>query len=137
MKYRFNYEGDLRTRMIHGASGSEVLTDAPEDNKGKGRFFSPTDLLSASLVSCMMTIIGITAEEHGIELRSMEASAEKKMGSNPRRVVGIDVAISIYCIPNNARTERLLQTAALTCPVAKSLHPEIEQTVRFLFTEPR
>lgn len=134
MKYRFNYEGDLRTRMIHGASGSEILTDAPEDNKGKGRYFSPTDLLSASLVSCMMTIIGITAEEHSIEIQRMEASAEKKMGSNPRRVVGIEVELSIQSSPKGERVERLLKAAGVACPVAKSLHPEIEQDVRFLFS---
>lgn len=134
MKYRFNYEGDLRTRMIHGASGSEILTDAPEDNKGKGRYFSPTDLLSASLVSCMMTIIGISAQEHDIEIHRMEASAEKKMGSNPRRVVGIEVELSIQSSPKGERVERLLKAAGVACPVAKSLHPEIEQNVRFLFS---
>lgn len=134
MKYKITYEGDLRTRAIHQGSGEEIITDAPIDNQGNGRYFSPTDLASASLASCMMTIIGITAKNLGIELREMTSDVEKTMTASPRRIKKIKVQLDLTIHPNRVDEQKKLINAARKCPVALSLHPDIEQEVYFQFS---
>jgi uncharacterized OsmC-like protein len=124
------YTGGLRTEAIHEHSGNQLITDAPKDNQGKGEAFSPTDLLSTSLGCCMLTIMGIVADRNKIELTGTKAEITKIMGSNPRRVIEIDVKI-IFKKNYEAREKELLEHAAVTCPVAKSLHPDLKQTIHF------
>lgn len=125
------YLGGLRTTSIHLKSGNKIITDAPPDNNGKGEAFSPTDLLSTSLGCCMLTIMGIVAERHALDITGTKVDITKIMDANPRRVVEIIVEMSL---PKNNFTDKdkqLLENAAMTCPVAKSLHPDMKQTVRF------
>lgn len=127
------YIGALRTEATHLKSGTVVITDAPEDNNGKGESFSPTDLVAASLASCMFTIIGITANERGIKLPEMSAMVEKVMASKPRRIEKIGIKISFSKGKLTARERKILETAALNCPVAKSIHPGIFQQTEFIY----
>jgi len=128
------YLGQLRTEATHVASGNAVLTDAPLDNQGRGEAFSPTDLTSASLGSCMMTIMGIVAERDGIDLRDTTFEVTKYMNASPRRIARIEVAFQVKSAqPLTEAQQQKLRNAALTCPVALSLHPDIEQAVTFAF----
>jgi uncharacterized OsmC-like protein len=128
------YLGQLRTEATHVASGNSLLTDAPLDNHGRGEAFSPTDLTSASLGSCMMTIMGIVAERDGIDLRGTTFEVTKHMNPNPRRIAKIEVAFHVKSAqPLTEAQQQKLRNAALTCPVALSLHPDIEQAVSFAF----
>lgn len=125
------YSGELRTEAKHLRSGKIIITDAPPDNNGKGEAFSPTDLLSASLGSCMLTVMGIVAERHQLDMKGTRVEISKIMDSNPRRVIEIVVEMTF---PKNGFSEKdkqLLENTALTCPVAKSLHPDLKQTVSF------
>ena len=93
--YSIEYSNPLRTKSTHLKSGNTIITDAPTDNHGRGEAFSPTDLLSSSLVSCIMTIIGIAAHRDGIEIISMEADVTKEMASNPRMVAVVRALINV------------------------------------------
>lgn len=126
------YLGELRTAATHIRSGTEIITDAPLDNHGKGAAFSPTDLVSSALVSCMMTVIGIMANAHGIDVSDMEGESLKIMGTNPRRITGVEVELRFP----RAYTEHnrvLIERTARTCPVAMSLHPDLQQTITFVY----
>jgi uncharacterized OsmC-like protein len=126
------YAGHLRTEATHVASGNTILTDAPVDNHGRGEAFSPTDLVSAALGSCMMTIMGIVAERHGVDLTGVSWDVTKHMVADPRRIGQIDVTFRLPAsLPEKERT--ILENAARTCPVALSLNPEIRQEIRFLY----
>ncbi len=127
------YLGELRTEDIHINSGNKIITDAPTDNNGKGEAFSPTDLVCASLSSCMMTIMGIRAQKHNIQLQGLVAEITKVMGSNPRKISKI--SIDFHMESTNASPEqiKMLKEAALSCPVALSLNPDIEQAINFDF----
>jgi len=127
------YKGNLRTEATHLKSGKTVITDAPVDNHGKGEAFSPTDIMSTSLGSCMLTIMGITAETHGINLGNIEVVVGKHMASNPRRVSQIDINMIIEQKGLSEKEKKMIENAALTCPVAKSLSPEIIQNVTFKY----
>ena len=131
------YQGRLRTEAIHGASANRLLTDAPTDNHGRGEAFSPTDLLATSLASCMMTIMGIVADRQGIDLTGSQAEVQKHMAPDgPRRVAGIDVALYMRTGgPLAPEQQQQLENAARTCPVARSLHPDIGQQVTFSWEE--
>jgi putative redox protein len=126
------YKGQLRTLATHLQSGTVIETDAPTDNQGKGERFSPTDLMATSLGNCMVTIMGIKARDMQIDLSGVTIDIQKHMKSDPRRVGGIDVT---FHFPENLvldeKQKTILQNAALTCPVAKSIHPDIEQNVVF------
>ena len=127
------YEGGLRTRAVHGPSGCELVTDAPVDNQGKGESFSPTDLVATALGTCMLTIVGIVAERHGWPVEGASARVEKGMVTDPVRRIGrLEVVIRV---PGefSEKEQELLQKAALTCPVHKSLSAEMEIPVRFEF----
>lgn len=134
-QYTLTYNGDLRTTMTHVASGSEVITDAPVDNHGKGAAFSPTDLTSAALASCMMTMVGIKARDLGVAIRGMEARVEKVMGSGPRRIVRIAVELVMDVPEADERVRTILERTARTCPVAQSLHPDVDQAVCLVWAE--
>lgn len=128
------YQGDLRTEMQHIRSGNKVVTDAPVDNKGKGEAFSPTDLVSTGLASCMITIMGISAREHGFNIDGAKATVKKVMYSQPRRIGEVHIDIDF---PKEAeyttKQKRLLRHCADTCPVSQSLHPELKQVVNLNF----
>lgn len=128
------YQGDLRTQAIHLQSNNQIITDAPTDNHGKGEAFSPTDLLATSLGSCMLTIIGIKAESMNIDVSGTRAEITKVMTAEPRRVSEVHVDIE-FNQSFDARTQKVLEQAALTCPVAKSIHPDIEQVVTFHYAD--
>jgi uncharacterized OsmC-like protein len=130
------YKGELQALSTHLASGQELITDAPVDNKGKGAAFSPTDLCATSLASCMITTLGIYAEHHGFTLGSMEASVQKIMASDPRRIAGIDVVLDIGLSQEQMNDENLkskIISVAHTCPVARSLHPDLVQNISINF----
>jgi putative redox protein len=124
------YQGGLRTSAEHLQSGTVIITDAPVDNQGKGEAFSPTDLLSASLGSCMFTIMGIVAREHGFAIEGAKCEITKIMAANPRRVAEILVKFS-FANAYTDKEKKLLERAALTCPVYLSLHPDLKKTVDF------
>lgn len=127
------YEGSLRTSATHGPSGSTVETDAPVDNQGRGERFSPTDLVATALGSCMMTIMGIFAQRHEIDLTGTKVRVEKHMTAEaPRRISRIVTEITVP-LPEDHPQKRALEKAAVTCPVHLSLHPEIEKDVSFVW----
>ena len=125
------YTKNLRTKATHLKSGMEIITDAPTDNNGKGEAFSPTDLLATSLGCCMLTIMGIVSERNGINMENTKVEITKIMESNPRRVG--EIVVEFFMPKNNFsdKEKNLLENAAKTCPVAKSLHPDLKQTIVF------
>lgn len=125
------YLGELRTEATHVYSGNKTITDAPLDNQGKAESFSPTDLLTASLGSCMITIMGIAAREHGINIDGTTCTLTKIMASDPRRVSEIQVDLNFPKGDYTDREKAILERSALNCPVAKSLHPDLVQKVTF------
>lgn len=127
------YLGNLRTQAKHLKSGNLVITDAPLDNLGKGEAFSPTDLVSAALCSCMMTIMGQVAEREGIDLRGLTSEVVKIMTSNPRKIAEIQITFSHPALHATEVQKQKLQNAARTCPVATSLAESLKQTVTFNF----
>lgn len=129
--YTLTYQGHLRTAMQHLQSNSQVITDAPIDNRGKGEAFSPTDLVSAALASCVMTIMAIKAGDMGHETIDMEARVWKTMASNPRRIARIQVELDLYVPEVTAQQKRILERTTKACPVARSLHPDTQKEVVF------
>ena len=124
------YEGDLRTKSIHLASKDSFITDAPIDNNGKGEAFSPTDTVASALASCILTIMGIKAKDLDIDLKGTKAQVKKIMASEPRRIDEIKIEITINR-SFDSKIQTLLEHAALSCPVAKSLHPDLKQNISF------
>jgi putative redox protein len=121
------YNGDLRTTCTHLKSNSAFETDAPIDNHGKGERFSPTDITSTSLATCMLTVMGIKARTMGFDLNDIKVEVLKIMKSDPRRIGGIELT---FHIPGplkdiDEKTKAILKNTGETCPVMKSLHPDI------------
>lgn len=125
------YQGDLRTQATHLQSGTVIVTDAPLDNHGKGEAFSPTDLCATSLAACMLTLMGISARNHGIEMAGAAAQVTKVMASNPRRISQVIVRVVMPNLEYTEGQKKLLETAARTCPVSFSLAEGIEQVMEF------
>jgi len=137
VEVNIRYEGDLHCRSVHGPSGVELITDAPVDNGGRGDAFSPTDLVATALGSCMLTIMGLCAKNNNIDIEGTTVRVVKDMVADPvRRIGSLKV---LFTLPEGRRlseTERRqLQNAADTCPVKKSLHPDVRISVEFEFPE--
>ncbi|MCD8101915.1 MAG: OsmC family protein [Alistipes sp.] len=124
------YTGGLRTEATHVQSGNKITTDAPTDNNGRGEFFSPTDMVAAALGSCMLTIMDLAAGRLGVDLTGTRLEIQKVMAAEPRRICEIVID---FRMPGSYddKTRRILENAAHTCPVSKSLHPDLKQTIRF------
>jgi uncharacterized OsmC-like protein len=125
------YIGELRVHAKHIKSGVTLITDAPTDNHGKGESFSPTDLLCTALGTCMLTIMGISANTHSFNIDGTKVRITKIMKSDPRRVGEIIVEFDMPYKEFTEKQKDILRIAAENCPVAKSLHPELKQTIKF------
>jgi len=128
------YTGELRNNATHVRSGVSIFTDAPTDNQGKGESFSPSDLLAASLATCMATIMGIAARTNDIKIDGMKFQVTKFMKADPRRVSGVKVEFDMPAGSYSEREKKILLNAAQTCPVALSVHPDIEQDIIFNYS---
>lgn len=130
MTSKVTYLGDLRTSSIHVQSGSEIISDAPLDNNGKGEAFSPTDTVANALASCMMTIMGIKARDLEVDFVGSTAEVTKIMNAEPRRIGAIEI---VFQMKSNAdeKNRTILERAAMTCPVFLSLSSEIEKKITF------
>jgi putative redox protein len=129
------YTGELRTKATHVQSSDTIITDAPVDNQGRGEAFSPTDLLAAALGSCIITIIGIAAREHGFSIDGTTAGITKIMKPDPRRVGEVRIDLNFPDVVYSEKQKRIIRAAAETCPVALSLHPDLKQKVSFIFKD--
>ena len=127
---KVEYTGGLRTKAVHLASGNEIITDAPKDNNGKGEAFSPTDLVATALANCMLTVMGILSTKEGIT-PSDGATAEvtKVMYADPRRIGEIHVNLQMPKGNFSEKEKKMYEHTAHTCPVAKSLHPDLKQVI--------
>jgi len=127
-----NYEGDLRTVALHLGSDTQIETDAPTDNNGKGQRFSPSDLVATALGSCMLTIMGMKARDLNIDLKGTRIDIQKHMKADPRRIGGITLT---FHFPENLelsdKNRIILQRAADTCPVMYSIHSDIQVQVHY------
>ena len=133
VKMNVIYEGQLHCALTHDPSGSMISTDAPKDNMGKGEAFSPTDLVAAALGSCMLTVMGIAATRHNIDLKGTSVEVSKEMVTTPQRRIG-SITVTFHMaggIPTEKRA--MLEAAAHNCPVHKSLHPDVQTPIQFIY----
>ncbi len=124
------YLGELRTSSMHMQSGTEIITDAPSDNHGKGEAFSPTDMVTNSLATCMITIMAIKARDMDLELKGTTAEVTKVMAQEPRRISEIHIHFEMN-LAEDKKTKTILEKTAMTCPVHFSLHPDIKKVITF------
>ena len=124
------YKGELRTSCIHIQSGTEILTDAPTDNHGKGEAFSPTDLVATALGSCMVSIMAIKSKDLKLDLENSTVEITKIMQAEPRKIARIEVVLNMS-VYTSEKNKSILERAANHCPVLLSLHPDIEKEVVF------
>jgi uncharacterized OsmC-like protein len=130
MTSKVTYLGDLRTSSIHIQSGTEILSDAPVDNNGKGEAFSPTDSVANALATCMMTIMGIKARDLNIDFQGSTAAVTKIMNAEPRRIGAIEIVFEMTGV-SEQKDKTILERAAMTCPVFLSLNTDIEKRISF------
>ena len=132
-KIESSYFGGLRVSSTHVASNTEIITDAPVDNNGKGESFSPTDLVATALGTCMITVMGIYAEKNGILIPNVYSRTNKIMSSRPRKISKLKIEIIFEGNQLSDLEKQSLKDVALNCPVAKSLHPDLLQEIEFNF----
>lgn len=130
MTSKVTYLGDLRTSSVHLKSGTEILSDAPTDNHGKGEAFSPTDLLANALGSCMISIMAIKSKDLGLDLIGSTVDVTKIMQSEPRKISKIEIVMHMS-VAADQKSKTILERSAMTCPVLLSLNPDIEKVVTF------
>lgn len=129
-----SYLGGKKTRLVHEPSGAEVRTDAPLDNGGEGSLFSPTDMVAGALGACMLTILGLVSDRLKLDLTGMTVRVEKIMHSEPRRIGRLLVDLRLPAgVPAEHRP--VIEAAVRACPVAQSLHPDVEVRTRFAYSE--
>jgi uncharacterized OsmC-like protein len=125
------YDANLRTTCLHHQSGSSFETDAPSDNKGQGARFSASDLIATGLGACLITTMGIKAESMDIKLDGAKVDVTKVMFSDPRRIGKIVIAATIPALDLDEKTKEILERVGRTCPVERSLHPDLELDISF------
>ena len=130
--FEVKYDGNLRTTAVHLDSGSIIKTDAPKDNHGLGEKFSPTDMLCSSLASCILTIMAITVEKNGVDIKNTIAVVKKTMTSKPRRISKIDIDL-VFPRDYDIKIKTILERAAKNCPVHLSLSEKIEKNISFKY----
>ena len=128
-----DYQGKLRCEAVHQPSSAKIHTDAPVDNHGLGESFSPTDLVATALASCMATIMGIVADRNDVDLTGLKVGVDKSMSAAPpRRISQLAVKIEMPIAEDHPKAE-MLKNGALACPVHKSLHPDIDIPIEWVW----
>ncbi len=130
MTSKITYLGELRTTSVHLQSGTEILSDAPTDNHGKGEAFSPTDLVANSLGTCMVSIMAIKSKDLNLDLTGSTVEVTKIMQAEPRKIAKIVVVLNMS-VNADEKTRTILERVAMNCPVLLSLHPDIEKDITF------
>jgi uncharacterized OsmC-like protein len=130
MTSKVTYLGNLRTVSIHLQSGTEIISDAPLDNNGKGEAFSPTDTVANALASCMMTVMGIKSRDMQLDIKGSTASVTKIMNTEPRRIGGIVIDFNMTGVLTQ-KDKKILEKVAMTCPVFLSLNSEMDKKITF------
>jgi putative redox protein len=130
MTSRVTYLGELRTESVHLASQSKIISDAPVDNHGKGAAFSPTDTVANALASCMLTVMGIKADQMHVNMTGTVAEVTKVMGDAPRRISEIHIHVWVKGV-HETKQQQILEHTARTCPVLQSLHPDLLKKIVF------
>ena len=130
MTSKVTYLGELRTSSVHLQSGTEILSDAPTDNHGRGEAFSPTDLLANALGSCMVSIMAIKSKDLNVDLEGSTVEVTKIMQAEPRKIAKILIVMNMS-VAVDEKTKTILERAAMHCPVLLSLNPDIEKDVTF------
>ena len=133
--YKITYNGELRTEIAHERAGKTIITGAPVDNKGKGEYFSPTDMVSSALCSCIFTIMGIKAKENGFSIDGATAKAKKIMRNDPRRIDEVQIEYDFSAFDFTDEQKQLLKQLVHASPVPRSLHPDIKQNVTLKFKD--
>jgi putative redox protein len=128
------YLGEKRCELVHAPSKSVIETDAPRDNNGLGEKFSPTDLVGAALASCVLTTIAIMAEKDGLSLKGARARVTKEMQPSPRQIARLPVVVEMPA-GLSAVDRKRLEAAAHTCPVHRSLSPEVQAPITFTYPD--
>lgn len=123
---RITYKGDLATEAEHLKSGTKIITDAPVDNNGLGRSFSPTDLVATALGSCILTIMGIKARDKGLNMVGATAGVTKIMSSGPRRIAKLEIVITMPANNYTPKEKKILEAAAHHCPVGNTIKEGVE-----------
>ncbi len=132
VKMLATYQGEKHCEVVHQPSNSAISTDAPRDNHGKGETFSPTDLIGAAMATCMLTTMAILSEKDSLNLMGAQVSISKEMATNPRRIGELSIILRLpRNIPEKHRAK--IESYALNCPVARSLHPELKIPVEFIY----
>jgi putative redox protein len=132
---RVTYLGELRTKARHLLSGNEITTDAPKDNNGKGEAFSPTDLVATALANCLLTVMGIAGQKDNMtSIAGAVAEVTKIMYAEPRRIGEIHIELRMPAGDFSDKEKKIYEHTARTCPVAKSLHPELIQVIHFIWS---
>lgn len=122
------YLGDGQTELTHGPTGAKIQTDLPPDNGGKGRMFSPTDLLASAFASCVLSIMGKMAERAGDDLAGTTVEIDKIMAANPRRVGEFVLNVTFPAGFTKEQKERYAG-AINACPVHQTLRADVKTTV--------
>jgi putative redox protein len=133
VRIQATYQGDLHCEAVHGPSQAHLSTDAPADNQGRGESFSPTDLVATAMGTCMLTVMGIFAKRHDIDLTGTTVSVEKEMVQQPIRRISKLAAEIHFPLPADHPQREALERCALTCPVHQSLSAEVEKPVKFVW----
>ena len=129
VEIQIDYKGQLRCVAEHMPSGNKVISDAPVDNQGRGESFSPTDMVATALGTCIVTIMGIIADQRAIDLKGLRLIVQKEMSADlPRRIVRLELQIHVP-VSENHPDRKVLEEAAQNCPVQHSIHPEIEVNI--------
>lgn len=127
------YQGQLRTSATHLRSGNTIINDAPVDNHGKGEAFSPTDMIATALGTCILTIMGISAQKNKIDIEGAKAEITKVMAADPRRIAKIEAIIKMPAKNFSDQEKQLLEQALNNCPVCRSLHPDMTQDIKIVW----
>ena len=126
------YQGDMHCLAVHGPSGTTLVTDAPADNLGKAESFSPTDLVATALGTCILTVMGMKAQSIDVDITGSTISVEKEMAAGPRRIGKLAVTVHVPLrLPE--RQMQQLERAAFTCPVHKSMSPQVDMPIHFVW----
>ncbi|MDJ0796246.1 MAG: OsmC family protein [Calothrix sp. MO_167.B12] len=133
-KLRTTYDGTQHCTTLQEKYGKTVAS-ACSATGGKGEELSPTELVGAGLVSCMLFSMGTVAQRDNLDISDTQVDTEISMTDKPDKHIGaIDLT---FTMPRKfSEADRVkLERASGMCPIKHSFGPDTQISVHFNYPE--
>jgi len=126
------YDRNVHTVAYHHPLKQEISLEGCSAFGGQGADLNPIDLLVMGVGSCMLIVMGKTAETENIDIVGAKTVVSYELANYQIAAINVD-----FFIPGKLSPEEQskLEAASQKCPVYLALSPSVKVTLKYCWGE--